>query len=395
MINFKNKFIKKIVFIEKLLYHNFVHKIGVNVFLTISLTLFLGVVDFLSGYEFSFQFFYFIPLFIISYNFRVSKIGLIFFVLFVALIWFAADYYSGHRYSNSFLSFWSVFSRLIIFMAFSLILNSLLIQRYKINKINKELVRSGKLINDSINYAESIQQSFLPSFNQFNKIFENSFIIKKPKDVLSGDFFWFYKEENQISFAMVDCTGHGVPGALLSLITNVILNKIVIDQKINNPHKVLEQINVELLNFLQGNEKNVNDSMEITFCLYDFERKELKISQTSQNAIIVNRNAEINKIVANQSKIGKSYMKLKPSNFTNETILMQHDDSLYLYTDGFIDQFGFDNNKKFGNKRFYELLKEVHLENSKTQKQIIFSKFENWKGKISQIDDVTVVGINF
>jgi serine phosphatase RsbU (regulator of sigma subunit) len=365
------------------------------IFVSSIVLILLAVVDWLTGYEFSFQFFYFIPLTIFSFNNKFNKGSILLFAFITSLVWFLADYFAQHVYSDLFLYFWNTMSRLIVFSTFSLFLNSIIKHRFKIDLLNTELLKKELVVTDSIKYAKTIQDSIIPSFSGFNKIFPSSFILNKPKDILSGDFFWYYKYEGKVFFALADCTGHGIPGSLLSVIGNILIHRVIIDKEISNPSNILENLHDELVHVFSVGNEHIDDGMEISLVVFDESKSEICISQTSQGLILVNTDGSMKLFETNGFTVGGILSKRKGANYTSETIKIEKGAWLYLFTDGYIDQFGSEENIKFGIHNFIELLKNAHNSSCSEQLNLLNDTIENWKGDFKQIDDITIAGIEF
>jgi serine phosphatase RsbU (regulator of sigma subunit) len=358
------------------------------------LLIIIGVIDFITGYELSFQFFYLIPLTLVALNVKFKKRYLIFFAVLAAIIWFLADYLSSHVYSNEFLYFWNTFSRLIVYIIFTLFLNSL--TKYRIqNELDFELSKKNFLINESIKYAKTIQDSLIPPFKEFKTFFPASFILSKPKDILSGDFFWYSKTKNNVFFAIIDCTGHGIPGSLLSVIGNILLERIVIGKNIILPNEILKNLHEELVRVFSAGMVESDDGMEICLIQFDESKNEITVSQTSQSAIIIYPDGLIKELECNGYTIGGILSKRNGAFYTSETIKIEKGTWLYLFSDGYIDQFGTKENIKFGINNFTNLLKDVNHLTSNEQLEIFSNTIEKWKGDFKQTDDITVVGIGF
>jgi serine phosphatase RsbU (regulator of sigma subunit) len=355
----------------------------------------LGFIDWWTGYELSFQFFYFIPLTIFSYNTKFNKASIVLFAFITSLVWFLADYFADHVYSDLFLYFWNTMSRLIVFCTFSLFLNSIIKHRSKIDLLNSELLNKELLVTDSIKYAKTIQDSIIPSFNGFNKLFPDSFILSKPKAILSGDFFWYYRFGEKTFFAVVDCTGHGIPGSLLSVIGNILVHRIIIDNGETIPNKILENLHKELVHVFSAGNEPIDDGMEISLVLYDESKSEICISQTSQGALLVKPDGSVKLFEPNGFTVGGMLSKIKGASYTSETMKIEKGSRLYLFTDGYIDQFGLKENIKFGINNFIELIENVHSISSTEQKNVLIDTIEKWMGDSKQIDDITVVGVKF
>ena len=363
-------------------------------FLSVILIIIIGVIDFITGYELSFQFFYLIPLTLVSLNVKFKKRYLIFFAVLGATVWFLADFLSNHAYSNEFFYFWNAFSRLIIFIIFTLFLNFLTKYRIQI-ELDFELSKKSFLINESIKYAKTIQDSLIPPFSEFKTFFPTSFILSIPKDILSGDFFWYSKTKNNVFFAIIDCTGYGIPGSLLSVIGNILLERIVIGKNIILPNEILKNLHEELVRVFSAGMVESDDGMEICLIQFDELKNEITVSQTSQSAIIIYPDSLIKELERNGYTIGGILSKRNGAFYTSETIKIEKGTWLYLFSDGYIDQFGTKENIKFGINNFTNLLKDVNHLTSNEQLEVFSNTIENWKGDFKQTDDITVVGIGF
>lgn len=249
-----------------------------------------------------------------------------------------------------------------------------------------------KDITDSIKYAKKIQQAVAPNINEFNKNFSESFILYKPKDIVSGDFYWFEHYKNNITvFAVADCTGHGVPGAFMSLICSDIMYKVIKDSKVNNPADALHLIDKKLVQLIKkSSESSANDGMDIALCTYYKNQQKLSYAGAQRPLLLV-RSGQMIDYKPSKFSIGGHTTDGKV--FELNTIDVQKDDLIYLLTDGYADQFGGEKGKKLKSKN----LKELILINSdkplKQQKIILNNAFESWKGSLEQVDDVCIIGV--
>lgn len=253
-------------------------------------------------------------------------------------------------------------------------------------------------IIDSIDYAQSIQQSVLPEESEIKKYFQESFILYKPKDIVSGDFYWFskVKEENKFIIAAVDCTGHGVPGAFMSMIGNMLLNQVVNENGITKPSEILELLGSGLKKVLNNRKDRTSvDGMDIALCTIDYTRKELEYAG-AHNPLYIVHNNKIEIIKADNYEIGSKILKNKNQEnkaYTNHCIPFKENMSIYLFSDGYADQFGGNERKRFGKNKFQELLANNQQKSMEQQKELLTIAFEEWKGASSQIDDILVIGI--
>ncbi len=254
---------------------------------------------------------------------------------------------------------------------------------------NDELARKNKDILDSINYAKRIQFSILPP----DIPFDNTFILFKPKDIVSGDFYWLTTAGGKEFLAAVDCTGHGVPGAFMSFIGYTSLNKIVIEQGIYQPAAILNRLNEEVAHTLhQKGEDIVNDGMDIALVCYDPVNHLLEYAGAF-NPLLIIRHGEIIETKADRFAIGRSTGREKE--FTNHKLALENNDVIYLFSDGYADQFGGPEGKKFKTANLKELFVSVHSMPMDEQRQVLDSTIENWRGTHEQIDDILIVGRRF
>ena len=249
-----------------------------------------------------------------------------------------------------------------------------------------------KEITDSIEYAKTIQHAMLPSDSEIHEILPTSFVLFLPKDIVSGDFYWF-KKINDIRFvAAVDCTGHGVPGAFMSMIGNDKLNFAVQEKKLVSPAAILAELNNGVKSALKQNntDSKSRDGMDIALCSFDFKNK--KIQYSGANRVLYKiSNGELTEYAPTKSAIGG----FTPENFEykNNNVDYIEGDIFYLFTDGYADQFGGDTGKKLMTKNFKKLLLSVCNKTMEEQKIEIKNTFEMWKGAYEQIDDVLVIGV--
>lgn len=247
-------------------------------------------------------------------------------------------------------------------------------------------------ITDSINYAKRIQNAILPLDIEIQKSLPQSFILFKPRDIVSGDFYWFAKVENKSILACVDCTGHGVPGAFMSMIGNSLLNEIVYEKKIHEPSKILNYLNDGVRLSLKQNKQDneTHDGMDIA--LISIEGMNLQYAGAHRPLYLI-RSGKLQEINATKFAIGGMQLGDDKKIFENNSFTIEKDDSLYMFTDGFVDQFGGEKGKKFMAKRFQELLLSIQDKSMGDQKNILESVIDNWKSNLEQVDDILVVGI--
>jgi len=259
--------------------------------------------------------------------------------------------------------------------------------------IEMEIQNKNKKIADSINYAKRIQNAILPDNSVIHRSLPDSFILYKPKDVVSGDFPWYIEAGDSIFIAAVDCTGHGVPGALLSLIGYFLLNDIVRSRKVTDPGKILDILDEGVTTTLRQDQNETKDGMDIALCRIDKKKREVEFAG-AHRPLYVMKDGEMEEIKGNKFAIGGGIYK-NQTNFSSHIIKLKKDDAIYFCSDGFPDQFGGPQNRKFGPKRLRQLISEIHQLPMKEEYKIFDEKWETWKGTEKQTDDVLLIGIKF
>lgn len=258
-------------------------------------------------------------------------------------------------------------------------------------RIKNELIEEkNKNITDSIRYAKRIQDSFLPSKIFMDENLQDYFVLFKPKDIVSGDFYWVNKSDDKVFFAAIDCTGHGVPGAFVSIVAFVhIQRSLVLYNKII-PSEMLDKLNDGVLEFFrQQGTSNIKDGMDIALCALDKKNMKLEFSGANNSMYLI-RNGALKEIKADKQPIGE-YLTRK--NFTNIEIPLQKGDSIYLFSDGYPDQFGGPKGKKFKYSQLEKLLLFIQDKSMEEQKEILNKKIDDWKTGFEQTDDITVIGV--
>ena len=258
-----------------------------------------------------------------------------------------------------------------------------------IEKAHNELTVKNKEITDSINYAKRIQTAILPPNKLVKECLNESFILYNPKDIVAGDFYWLEQKEDKILFAAADCTGHGVPGAMVSVVCNNGLNRSVREYGIIAPGKVLDKTREIVTQEFEKSTDDVKDGMDISLCLLDKEKKQLKWAGAN-NPLWIIRNNEIIEIKPDKQAIGKTE---NPKLFTTHTINLQEKDAIYIFTDGYQDQFGGEKGKKYMIKNLKNLFLSIANLSMTEQKQKLEEEFIRWKGDLEQVDDVCIIGV--
>lgn len=264
------------------------------------------------------------------------------------------------------------------------------IQRDEIQTQHLELAVKNKEITDSITYAKRIQDAMLPPLEVFHEHLEKSFVFYLPKDIVAGDFYWMEKVGDKIIFAAADCTGHGVPGAIVSVICSNALNRSVREFKLTKPSEILDQTLEIVLDKFSTSEDEVKDGMDIALCTYNPTTHELEYTGANNPLWIIRKGSDtIEEYKANKQPIGK-YLKHTP--FVNHKIILKPGDTMYVFSDGYADQLGGELGKKFRSIHFKELLLSIQKEDMQTQKRKVEKAFFGWKGNLEQLDYICVIG---
>jgi serine phosphatase RsbU (regulator of sigma subunit) len=261
----------------------------------------------------------------------------------------------------------------------------------QVEKQKFELETRDKNITDSLIYAQRIQEAILPSEDYFRRYFRDSFIFFRPKDIVSGDFYWIGEKGDKIFVVGADCTGHGVPGALMSMIGLEIIEKTIVEDNIEKPSAILAVLNKGLEKTF-SREKNIGtiirDGMDVGLCVIDRKKKKIGYSGAFFPLYLFRNNSLIeikgNKIIIGMNPEGTAYSD-------HEEDLLE-DDILYIFSDGYVDQFGGAENKKFMYRRFRYLLTTIHRFPLQDQKAILDDNIRSWMAGNTQVDDMMVIG---
>jgi len=258
-----------------------------------------------------------------------------------------------------------------------------------------EIEEKNRHIEDSIRYAKRIQNAILPPDEYVDKLMSEYFILYKPKDIVSGDFYWVNSKDGMVYIAAVDCTGHGVPGAFMSIVGHDQLDYAVNVSGARTPASILDALNLGVTATLRQTRTvlSVKDGMDIALLGIDF--KELKMQYAGAfNPLYLIRDNEMTQVKANKFPIG-AFIGEDLSKFTNHDIDIQKGDVVYIFSDGYSDQFGGPDNRKFLSKRFRNMLVDIHRRPAKEQEKLLDQTIEDWKGQYPQVDDILVIGIMF
>ena len=247
-------------------------------------------------------------------------------------------------------------------------------------------------MQESIRYAGSLQLSILPNQRVLQNIFNDAFVFFQPKDVVSGDFYWTFQHNDDVYFAVGDCTGHGVPGALVNIAGTTLLRQIIRLEGVSDPALIMRILDHELVSLFNDNltEGTRKDGMDIVFCKFNLRKKTGSFCGAGRPLILV-RDGELVEFKKGADAIG--YSSDGEKNFETIHFSLVEGDQFYLFTDGYTDQFGGDNVKKFNRKRFRNLLQSLDGFAFDKQKKELELSFNNWKGNQEQIDDVCLIGV--
>jgi ligand-binding sensor domain-containing protein/serine phosphatase RsbU (regulator of sigma subunit) len=290
--------------------------------------------------------------------------------------------------------FWGFLVLLVSFSSYST--NRYFSQRRYTAKVKEEsrirLEEKNKEIVDSINYAKRIQDAMMTSEGYRKSVIPKSFTFFKPKDVVSGDFYWVYKDQQEnIFFTVADCTGHGVPGAFMSMIGTSLLNEIIVEKGIKDTNKILDEMRAQIIKSLnQDDDDDQKDGMDISICKLNLKKNSLEFSG-AHNPLLIVSGGEIKTFKGDSQAVGLETVNIKP--FTKHSIKLQKNDMLYLYSDGYQDQFGGENGKKYMAANFKKLLLKLSKEDEKKQNKLLEIELANWMKNQEQIDDICIMGV--
>jgi len=249
-------------------------------------------------------------------------------------------------------------------------------------------------ITDSIQYASRIQRALLPRKEELEKLLPSYFILNKPRNIVSGDYYWAASKDNKVIIAVADCTGHGVPGAFMSILGLAYLNEILNKSAALRANEILNQLRGQVIKSLHqtGKADETKDGMEIALCVVDFEKKKLQYSGAFRPLYLI-RNNELVEFKGDSMPIG--FYEDEDSSFKNKELNFIENDIIYMFSDGYVDQLGGPDRKTFKSGKFKQLLIDIHKKTLRDQKEILESQFEDWRSNIEQIDDIMIMGIRF
>ena len=258
------------------------------------------------------------------------------------------------------------------------------LQKAEVEEKNKEIL-------DSISYAKRLQEAILPSTRLVKQWLPHSFILYKPKDIVAGDFYWMETVGDTVYFAAADCTGHGVPGAMVSVVCSNALTKALIEEGIQEPAHILDRTRELVIDRFHKSEEEVKDGMDISLVALDTSKGSIQWAGAYNPLWLLKQDSdEIEEVKADKQPIGK-YARATP--FTNHTLDLNPGDTLYIFSDGYPDQFGGERGKKYKTGRFKKLLVSIRGQDMQQQRATLNQEFESWRGDLEQIDDVCVIGV--
>lgn len=255
---------------------------------------------------------------------------------------------------------------------------------------NKEISQKNTDIIDSITYAKRLQQAILPPEEEIHNSVPDSFILYKPKDIVAGDFYFAEHKDDYFFVAAADCTGHGVPGAMVSLVCSNALNKAVSELNLVQPGEILDKVTEMVVETFKKGHTDIKDGMDISLCVINTKTRELAWAGANNPLWYINNDNELKEITANKQPVGKSE---KRTSFTTHVLNLAKGTLVYLFTDGYADQFGGPKGKKFKYKQLADLIFKNKDLAMNEQRSVLDSAFTDWKGNIEQVDDVCIIGI--
>ncbi|MBP6333873.1 MAG: SpoIIE family protein phosphatase [Bacteroidia bacterium] len=266
-----------------------------------------------------------------------------------------------------------------------------MMQKWELERKNLSIGQQNQDILDGLRYARNIQYAVLPKKENIQKIFRDFFVLYEPKDIVSGDFYFYEEVEGIAYLAIADCTGHGVAGAFMSMVGSSLLHQIIGQKKVIEPYEILGLLNEGIVEALQQKENESHSGMDIALLRYDPKNKEARFSGANRPLYLV-RNYAGDSLRPDKLPIG-GFRPDEDRKFTQTVLTLQEGDRIYLYTDGYADQFGGPQGKKIMSKKFKDTLLSIHESPMQEQKETLASFFDTWKGRYEQVDDVLVVGI--
>jgi serine phosphatase RsbU (regulator of sigma subunit) len=267
---------------------------------------------------------------------------------------------------------------------------NVMMQKWDLERRNLSITQQNREIIESLHYAKTIQSAIMPKDGELKKYFRDGFVFYRPKDIVSGDFYFLEEANGKIYFAVADCTGHGVAGAFMSMVGTALLKQIIIRNKVADPSRVLKLLNDGILEALRQKETSSHGGMDISLCVIDKVAMKLDFAGANRPLILI-RQGQMEVIRPDKLPIGGMYSD-DERDYHTTSMEINIGDRIYMYSDGYADQFGGTDGRKIMTRKFKELLMEVHQQEMHSQMTVLESHFDNWKGRFEQVDDVLVAG---
>jgi len=264
-------------------------------------------------------------------------------------------------------------------------------QKHQVEEQKKKVEDQKKDITDSIRYAKNIQEALLPTIESMKEVFLDGFVLFQPKDIVSGDFYWMQHHNNRVYLAICDCTGHGVPGAFMSMIGSSLLDEAVVEKGITKPNEIFFEVRKGFINALKQTGETQKDGMDAA--LFSWDKTSVLQVAAAYNPVLIISKGAIRELKADKQPVGFHTEEQKP--FTHHEIKLEKGDTVYLFSDGYPDQFGGPKDKKFMMKNFKKLLLSIQDASMNEQKAILETTMDEWKGDTEQVDDILVMGVRF
>ncbi|MFZ7114575.1 MAG: PP2C family protein-serine/threonine phosphatase [Bacteroidota bacterium] len=268
---------------------------------------------------------------------------------------------------------------------------NVMVQKWDLERKHLSISQQNQEILDSLHYAKNIQSAIMPHSDSIDRIFSDGFVLYMPKDIVSGDFYFLEEYNDRIYLAVADCTGHGVAGAFMSMVGTALLKQIILQNKFTDPAKILNELNEGIVEALRQKQTSSHGGMDIAICVIDKTEMTLQFAGANR-PLHIERNATTELIKPDKLPIG-GFNADENRVFRSQKVILEKGDRIYLYTDGYADQFGGIEGKKIMSKKFREVIREIHLTPMNSQHDALLNYFNSWKGKFEQVDDVLVIGV--
>lgn len=268
---------------------------------------------------------------------------------------------------------------------------NVMMQKWDLERKNLSISQQNQEILDSLHYAKNIQSAIMPHADSIDQLFKDGFVLYLPKDIVSGDFYFLEELNDRVYLAVADCTGHGVAGAFMSMVGTALLKQIILQNKFTDPAKILNELNEGIVEALRQKENSSHGGMDIAMCVIDKKEMTLRFAGANRPLHIV-RNFNTELIKPDKLPIG-GFNADENRTFNSQLVALEKGDNIYLYSDGYADQFGGMEGKKIMTKKFRELIQNMHDSPMKAQHETLLNFFNNWKGRYEQVDDVLVIGV--